>query len=133
MRVVVEHVRGKDVAQLRKNGWKAYHDRRHKLVIPLSEYRRISGYEMVKDFRTMGFAIREFEAITGHDVITDKDQSGCAIYVFKCIGEYDKTWCSGWLCGQYMFEKWHGTPRECLEALNKNDIGRKEIASRGRP
>ncbi len=92
------------------------HDRR----LEQADYRRISGVQMVKDFPSMGDAIREFERITGDDVIGHTDQDGCAIYWFMCPDE--ELIVAGWECGKYLYERWADTPRKVLEMLNNGQM-----------
>ncbi len=116
MKIVVNRIYGKDVAKLRKAGWKVTNTLTSK-TLRLADYRRNCGYEMVKSFQSMGDAIRGFECVTGYDAIADVDASGCSVYTFRCLAE--NIWCSGWGCGQYLYARWLPTPRACLEALNK--------------
>jgi hypothetical protein len=124
MKVLVEHVYGPMISKLHLNGWW--------ITLPvgwgsgcsidLSNYRRICGVVMQKDFQSVGDAMREFERISGCDVIADQDPMGCAVNCFwwddpNAVG--GRSFASGWECGKHMYKIWHRTPRECLETLNR--------------
>ncbi len=115
MKIIVDHIYGKIIKKMFDGGWKVYDDPNDD---PKDRpwMRRISGCDMVKDFESIGAAIKDFEKITGFDAIGDEDQCGCPVFTFKCLEL--KIAVAGWECGRHLYCKWDSTPRKVLEILN---------------
>ncbi len=124
MKIVVEHIHKSLMKRLQRVGWVPTNTLTSP-TLKLSEYRRICGWEMVKDFESMGDAIRNFEKITGCDVMADVDASGCSIYTFKCLES--RVWCSGWECGKHLYRNWQPTPRALLELADQLAASTEEL------
>ncbi len=117
MKIIVSHIYGPMIKKMHDQEWRIYDNPLHyDDVRDKAFYRRISGCEMFKSFKTIGDAIRDFEKITGYDVISDTSQDGCPVFTFMCPEE--KICVSGWECGKYLYDKWCDTPRKCLEKMN---------------